>query len=74
MRNGRSIKRPVRLERVVSDASRGDQKAQYAGDPDTGDPYSLHWLATGRTVEFEVVQRGRAQADTAAVGHDLPPD
>jgi len=45
MRNGRSIKRPVRLERVVSDASRGDQKAQYAGDPDTGETYYRHWLA-----------------------------
>jgi len=43
------------------------KRAQAAGDPDTGETYYLHWLAT---LERMVATKGVATADTLARYHD----
>jgi nitrile hydratase accessory protein len=50
-------------------ATLGDEirKAQAAGDPDTGDTYYCHWLAT---LERIVAEKGVASAQILAQYHD----
>ena len=55
--------RPVHLARVGGGAGRRDRAAQAAGDPDTGETYYGHWLAT---LERLVAEQGRADAATLA--------
>lgn len=40
------------------------KKAQAAGDPDTGETYYLHWLAT---LERMVAEKGAASAETLTI-------
>ncbi len=49
------------------DARRRDQEAQAAGDPDTGETYYRHWLAT---LERIVAAKGLADPRTLARTRD----